>query len=50
VFIERDGRWLVDETIRQVRVPGCGTPVEVAAVVGPPPGTTFDFWIPTCNE
>jgi hypothetical protein len=50
VFIERDGRWLVDETIRLVRVPGCGTPVEVAAVVGPPPGTTFDFWIPTCNE
>jgi hypothetical protein len=50
VFVERDGRWLVDETIRVVRVPGCGTPVEVAAVVGPPPGTTFDFWSPTCNE
>ena len=48
VFVERDGRWLVDETIRVVRVAGCEAPVEVAAVVGPPPGAVFDSWSPVC--
>jgi hypothetical protein len=48
VFIERDGRWLVDETIRVVRVDGCEVPVEVATVVGPP-GALFDDWSPDCD-
>src|SRR5688500_15727066 len=42
LFVHRDGRWLVDETIASVRINGCALPVEVAAVVGPPPGTMFD--------
>ncbi len=49
VFVERDGRWLVDETIEVVRVNGCEAPVEVAAVVGPPPGAVFDAWTPDCT-
>jgi hypothetical protein len=49
VFVERDGRWLVDETIRVVRVPGCEAPVEVAAAVGPPPRAVFDAWSPSCE-
>jgi hypothetical protein len=42
VFVERDGRWLVDETIREVEVSGCEAPVEAAVVVGSPPGAVFD--------
>ena len=49
VFVEQDGRWLVDETIRVVRVPECEGLVEVAAVVGPPPGAVFDGWTPSCE-
>jgi hypothetical protein len=49
VFVERDGQWLVDETIRVVQIPGCDAPVEVAAVVGPPPGAVFDAWSPSCS-
>lgn len=48
VFVERGGRWLVDETIRVVRIPECAGPVEVAAVVGPPPGAVFDAWSASC--
>jgi hypothetical protein len=49
VFVHRDGRWLVDETIASVRVPDCARPVAVAAVVGPPPGTLFDSWAASCG-
>jgi hypothetical protein len=49
IFAHRDGRWLVDETIASVRVPDCALPVEVAAVVGPPPGTLFDSWAASCG-
>jgi hypothetical protein len=49
LFVHRDGRWLVDETIATVRIAGCALPVEVAAVVGPPPGTMFDSWSPSCG-
>jgi hypothetical protein len=49
LFTHRDGRWLVDETIASVRVAGCALPVEVAAVVGPPPGALFDSWSPSCG-
>jgi hypothetical protein len=48
VFVHRNGRWLVDETITSVRVPDCAFPVAVAAVVGPPPGTLFDRWAASC--
>jgi hypothetical protein len=49
LFVDRDGRWLVDETIASVRVPDCALPVAVAAVVGPPPGTLFDNWAASCG-
>jgi hypothetical protein len=49
LFVHRDGRWLVDETIASVRVPDCALPVAVAAVVGPPPGTLFDSWAASCG-
>jgi hypothetical protein len=49
LFIKRDGRWLVDETIASVRIADCALPVDVAAVVGPPPGTLFDSWSATCG-
>lgn len=49
VFVERDGRWLVDETIRVLRIPECAGPVEIAAVVGPPPGAVFDGWNSVCK-
>jgi len=49
IFAHRDGQWLVDETIASVRITGCAHPVEVAAVVGPPPGTLFDSWTPSCG-
>jgi len=49
LFIHHDGRWLVDETIEWVRLADCALPVEVAAVVGPPPGALFDSWSPSCN-
>ena len=49
LFVRRDGRWLVDETIASVRVADCPLPVEVAAVVGPPPGALFDSWAAACG-
>jgi hypothetical protein len=49
LFTHRDGRWLVDETIASVRIAGCAFPVDVAAVVGPPPGALFDSWAPSCG-
>jgi hypothetical protein len=49
LFVHRGGRWLVDETIASVRVPNCPHQVEVAAVVGPPPGTLFDSWTASCG-
>jgi hypothetical protein len=49
LFVDRDGRWLADETIASVRVPDCARPVAVAAVVGPPPGALFDSWTPSCG-
>ena len=50
LFVQRDGRWLVDETIASVRVADCPLPVEVAAVVGPPPGALFDSWTTLCGS
>ena len=47
LFVHRDGRWLVDETIDRVRIAGCDGPVDVVAVVGPPPGAMFDSWLVT---
>jgi hypothetical protein len=49
LFVHHGGRWLVDETIASVRVPNCPHQVEVAAVVGPPPGTLFDSWTASCG-
>jgi hypothetical protein len=49
LFVHRDERWLVDETIATVHVPDCVRPVEVAAVVGPPPGTLLDSWVASCD-
>ena len=49
LFIHREGHWLVDETIASVHIAGCAKPVDVAAVVGPPPGTLFDSWTPSCG-
>jgi hypothetical protein len=49
LFINRNGRWLVDETIASVRIRDCLLPVEVAAVVGPPPGALFDTWSALCD-
>ena len=49
IFSHRDGRWLVDETIASVRITGCVLPVDVAAVVGPPPGALFDTWSASCD-
>ena len=48
LFVHRDGQWLVDETLEHVRLAECELPVEVAAVVGPPPGALFDSWSPSC--
>ncbi len=50
LFVHRDGRWLVDETVASVRVADCPLPVEVAAVVGPPPGALFDSWTASCGS
>jgi hypothetical protein len=49
LFVHRDGRWLADETIASVHVADCPLPVEVAAVVGPPPGALFDSWSASCG-
>jgi hypothetical protein len=49
LFVHRDGHWLVDETIASVRIADCAHPVEVAEVVGPPPGALFDSWSPSCD-
>ncbi|MBA3451362.1 MAG: hypothetical protein H0T18_09140 [Chloroflexia bacterium] len=49
LFVQRDERWLVDETIEQVRLAECDVPVDVAAVVGPPPGALFDSWSASCE-
>ena len=49
LYVHRDGRWLVDEAIASVRIKGCALPVEVAAVVGPPSGSIFDSWTPSCG-
>jgi hypothetical protein len=50
LFTHRDGRWLVDETIASVRVADCPLPVDIAAVVGPPPGALFDSWTVSCGS
>jgi hypothetical protein len=49
IFTHRDGQWLVDETIASVRITDCALPVDVAAVVGPPPGALFDAWLALCG-
>ena len=49
LFVHRDGRWLVDETIANVRIANCPLPVDVAAIVGPPPGAFFDSWSASCG-
>ena len=49
LFTHRDGRWLVDETIASVHIAGCAHPVDVAAVVGPPPGALFNSWSASCG-
>jgi hypothetical protein len=49
IFTHRDGQWLVDETIASVRIADCALPVDVAAIVGPPPGAVFDSWLAICG-
>jgi hypothetical protein len=49
IFSHSDGRWLVDETIASLRFADCRRPVDVAAVVGPPPGALFDSWLALCG-
>ena len=49
LFVNHDGRWSVDETIASVRVTDCALPVDVAAVVGPPPEAFFDSWSASCG-
>jgi hypothetical protein len=49
LFVNQDGKWLVDETIEKIRIAGCEVPVNVVAVVGPPPGTgLLDSWSEPC--
>ena len=50
LVVHHDGRWLVDETIARVLVRDCASPVAVAAVVGPPPGTLFTRWAASCGQ
>ena len=50
LFVHRGGQWFVDETIGSVRIAECALPVEVAAVVGPPPGALFDSWSASCGQ
>jgi hypothetical protein len=47
IFTYEDGRWLIDEIIE--RVADCNDIMEVAAVVGPPPGTLFEAWPKSCK-
>jgi hypothetical protein len=49
LFVHQDERWLVDETLAHVQLADCENPVEVAAVVGPPPGALFDSWLHSCG-
>jgi hypothetical protein len=49
IFTQRDGHWLVDETIASLRFADCPRPIDVAAVVGPPPGALFDSWLALCG-
>ena len=49
LFVHRNGRWLVDETITSVSIADCTLPVGVAAAVGPPPGALFDSWSASCG-
>jgi len=49
LFIEQDDRWVVDQTIARVQLAGCEERVDVAAVVGPPPGAFFDTWTVRCD-
>ena len=49
LFVHREGRWLVDETIDRVRMAGCDIPIDVVAVVGAPPGAMFDSWSVSCG-
>jgi hypothetical protein len=50
LFVHQDGRWLVDETIEKVSIEGCDVPVDVVAVVGPPPGMgILDSWLGFCG-
>jgi hypothetical protein len=52
VFANQGGRWFVDETIARVQVEGCEGAVDVAAVVGPPPGVGVSLggWSAACEE
>lgn len=45
VFVNDHGRWLIDELIE--RVAECD---DLAAVVGPPPGTPPDAWPKPCQR
>jgi len=49
IFTHDNGSWLVDETIASVRMSDCALPVDVAALVGPPPGALFDSWSASCD-
>ena len=49
IFTHSDGHWLVDETIASVRIADCPLPVDVAAIVGPPPGALFESWLASCG-
>ena len=49
IFVLREGRWLVDEQIERVKALGCELPVNVAAVVGPPPTALLHAWPSSCG-
>ena len=50
LFVQHDGRWLIDEMFDRVFVPECGHSVKAAVVVGPPPGAALDAPPMSCIE
>ena len=45
-FVEKDGRWQIDEWTESVMVPGRELSVQVEHAVDPPPGVTMEWWPP----
>jgi hypothetical protein len=50
LFVEHDGRWLIDALIERVFIPECGHSVRAAVVVGPPPGAPLSAPPMSCQE